>query len=272
MAVENAHEAGLAAISIADHDSVNGVEAAIRAGRRYGVEVIPGVELSSEFEGQELHILGYFIDWRDKWFRDKLLAIQEARVDRAKRILERLRDLNINISYNTVIVIAGGVVGRPHIAQVLLDRNYVRTVQEAFEKYLGISRPAYVGKYPLSPAQAIGMIRRVGGIPALAHPLFTRVDEVLPKLVDQGLQALEVYHSRHDATATGHFEELARKYDLLVVGGSDAHGREVPVGAVRIPYEFVEKLKEELASRGSIELMRTQGRIAEATAVNPNPI
>jgi len=270
-AVEEANMAGLAAISIADHDSVNGIEAAISAGKKYGVEVIPGVELSSEFEGQELHILGYFIDWHDKWLRDKLLTIQEARIDRAKRILDRLRDLNINISYNTVIVIAGGAVGRPHIAQVMLDRNYVRTVQEAFEKYLGISRPAYVRKYPLSPAEAIRMIRRVGGISALAHPMFARTDEVLPELVDKGLQAIEAYHSRHDAAATRHFEELAKKYDLLIVGGSDAHGREVPVGAVRIPYEFVEKLKEELVLREGVELVRTQGRIAEATAANPNP-
>jgi len=270
-AVEEANMAGLAAISIADHDSVNGIEAAIWAGKKYGVEVIPGVELCSEFEGQELHILGYFIDWKDKWLREKLLIIQEARVDRAKRILDRLRDLNINISYNTVIVIAGGAVGRPHIAQAMLDRNYVRTVQEAFEKYLGISRPAYVKRYPLSPAQAIGMIRRVGGISALAHPMFARTDEVLPELVDKGLQAIEAYHSRHDAAATRHFEELAKKYDLLIVGGSDAHGREVPVGAVRIPYEFVEKLKEELVLREGVELVRTQGRIAEATAANPNP-
>jgi len=248
MAVEEANRAGLAAISIADHDSVNAMEAAIWAGKKYGVEVIPGVELSSEFEGRELHILGYFINWQDKQLQDKLLTIQEARVGRAKRILERLRDLNINISYNTIIVIAGGAVGRTHIAQAMLDRNYVRTVQEAFEKYLGISRPAHVRKYPLSPAQAIGMIRRVGGIPALAHPVFARIDEVLPELVDKGLQAIEAYHSKHDATATRHFEQLAKKYDLLIVGGSDAHGKEVPVGAVRIPYEFVEKLKEELAT------------------------
>jgi len=272
-AVEQANIAGLAAISIADHDSVNGIEAAIWAGKKYGVEVIPGVELSSEFEGQELHILGYFIDWHDKWFRDKLLTIQEARIDRAKRILERLRDLNINISYNTVIVIAGGAVGRPHIAQAMLDRNYVRTVQEAFEKYLGISRPAYVGKYPLSPAEAIRMIRRVGGISALAHPMFARTDEVLPELVDKGLQAIEAYHSRHDVAATRHFEQLAKKYDLFIVGGSDAHGREVPVGAVRIPYEFVEKLKEELVSREGVGIeVPALGKIAEITAANPNPI
>ena len=145
-------------------------------------------------------------------------------------------------------VISGGTVGRPHIAQVLLDRGYVRTVQEAFEKYLGIDRPAYVEKYPLSPAEAIRIIQKAGGISALAHPAFVRTDEVLPELVDQGLQAIEVYHSKHDATATGHFEELAKKYDLLIVGGSDAHGKEVPVGAVRISYEFVEKLKDELAT------------------------
>jgi len=248
MAVEEANRAGLATISIADHDSVNGIEVAIWAGKKYGVEVIPGVELSSEFEGRELHILGYFIDWHDKQLQDKLFTIQEARIDRAKRILEKLRGLNINISYNVIIVISGGTVGRPHIAQVLLDRGYVRTVQEAFEKYLGIDRPAYVEKYPLSPAEAIRMIQRVGGISALAHPVFARTDEVLPELVDQGLQAIEAYHSRHDAAATRHFEELAKKYDLLIVGGSDAHGMEVPVGAVRIPYEFVEKLKEEQAT------------------------
>jgi len=248
MAVEQAYKAGLAAISIADHDSVNAMEAAIWAGKKYGIEVIPGVELSSEFEGRELHILGYFIDWHDKQLQEELLTIQEARVDRAKRILEKLRGLNINISHNVIIVIAGGTVGRPHIAQVLLDRGYVRTVQEAFEKYLGIDGPAYVEKYPLSPAQAIRMIQRVGGISALAHPVFARTDEVLPELVDKGLRAIEAYHSKHDATATRHFERLAKKYDLLIVGGSDAHGREVPVGAVKIPYEFVEKLKEEFAT------------------------
>ena len=248
MAVEQAKDAGLAAISIADHDSVSGIEAAIWAGKKHGVEVIPGVELSSGFEGRELHLLGYFVDWRDKKFQDKLLTIQEARVDRAKRILNRLRNLNINISYNVVIVIAGGTVGRPHIAKALLDRGYVRTVQEAFEKYLGIDRPAYVEKYPLSPAEAMRIIHKAGGISALAHPVFSRTDEVLPELVDQGLQAIEVYHSRHDAMATRHFEELAKKYDLLIVGGSDAHGREVPVGAVKIPYELVEKMKEKLSA------------------------
>jgi predicted metal-dependent phosphoesterase TrpH len=249
VAVEQANRAGLTAISIADHDSVAGIDAAIEAGKKHGVEVIPGVELSSGFEGRELHILGYFVDWRDKWLQNKLSAIQEARVDRAKRILEKLRSLDINISYNVTIVIAGGAVGRPKIAQAIFNRGYVQTVQEAFERYLGIDRPAYVEKYPLQPAEAIRIIQKAGGIAALAHPVFAKTDEILPQLVDQGLQAIEVYHSRHDASDTRHFEQLAKKYGLLIVGGSDAHGKEVPVGAVRISYEFVEKMKEELPNQ-----------------------
>jgi hypothetical protein len=251
-AVVHAYRAGLAAISIADHDSVDGIEAATLAGKKYGIEVVPGVELSSEFDGHEIHILGYFVDWRDKRFNDKLLTLQDARTDRAKEMLDKLRNLNINISYNVILIVGGGAVGRPHIAQAMFDRGYVRTVQEAFEKYLNTSRPAYVRKYSLPSTEAIRIIRRAGGIPALAHPVFTKADEILPELVEQGLQAIEAYHSRHNAAATKHYEELAKKYDLHIVGGSDAHGREVPVGAVQIPYEFVKKLKEELVSREGI--------------------
>jgi hypothetical protein len=271
MAVEQAKDAGLAAISIADHDSVSGIEAALWAGKKHGVEVIPGVELSSEFEGRELHILGYFVDWRDRRFQKKLLAMQEARVDRAKTIIDRLRDLNINISYNTVIVIAGGAIGRPHIAKALLDRGYVRTMQEAFEKYLIPGKPAYVEKYQMSPAEAIRMIRRVGGIPVLAHPYFANADEMLPELIEQGLLGIEVYHSRHGAAVVRRYEQLARKYDLLIAGGSDAHGREVPIGAVRIPYELVEKLKEELVAVGGAGIKTPRPRTPKPAAARNNP-
>jgi len=271
MAVEQAKGAGLAAISIADHDSVSGIEVAIWAGKKHGVEVIPGVELSSEFEGRELHLLGYFVDWRDKKFQDKLLAIQEARLDRAKTIIDRLRDLNINISYNTVIVMAGGAIGRPHIAKTLLDRGYVRTMQEAFEKYLIPGKPAYVEKYQMPPAEAIKMIKKVGGIPVLAHPYFANADEMLPELIEQGLRGIEVYHSRHGAAVVRRYEQLARKYDLLIAGGSDAHGREVPIGAVRIPYELVEKLKEGLVAAGGAEVKTPRPRTPKPAAARNNP-
>lgn len=243
-AVRHAQRAGLAAIAIADHDTVEGVEIALGVGKRYGVEIIPGVELSSEVRGADLHFLGYFIDWRKKWFRNKLSQLQEARRDRGRKMIEKLRRLGVEIPYEAVISLNGKVLGRPHIAQVMLDRRYVKTIDEAFDRYLGIGKPAYVKKFLLSPEEAINMIRKLGGVPVLAHPVFARADEMLPKLVEMGLRGIEVYHSSHDAQTTEHYEQVAKKYGLLITGGSDAHGLEVPIGGVRIPYSLVEKLKK----------------------------
>jgi hypothetical protein len=242
-AVKQAQRAGLAAISISDHDSISGIEAGIWAGKKYGVEVVPGVELSSEVWGTDLHFLGYFIDWRKKWFRDKLGQLQEARRDRARKMIEKLRRLGVEISYEAVISLDGKVLGRPHIAQVMLDHRYVKTIDEAFDRYLGMRKPAYVKKFLLSPEEAINMIRKLGGVPVLAHPVFARADEMLPELIEMGLRGIEVYHSSHDAQTTEHYEEVAKKYGLLITGGSDAHGLEVPIGSVRIPYSLVEELK-----------------------------
>lgn len=244
-AVKQAHAAGLAALSIADHDTIGGIEPALEAGKKYGVEVIPGVELCSEVKGSELHFLGYFIDWQNKWFRDKLLVIQDARRDRAKRIVEKLRKLRVDISYDMVTALDGKVLGRPHIARILLDLGYVKTEAEAFNRFLAFGKPAYEKKFPLSPAEAIRMIKRVNGVPVLAHPVFARADDMLPELAELGLCGIEVYHSKHDAQTTKYYEQLAQKHGLLIVGGSDSHGSDIPVGNVRIPYSLVEKLKME---------------------------
>lgn len=246
-AVEQASKAGLAAISVVDHDTVDGIKPAIWAGKKHGVEVIPAIELSSELEGVELHIMGYFIDWRDTWFKNKLLTLQEARVDRAKKIIDKLQRLKINVSFNVVLTIAGGTIGRPHIAQAMLEGGYVQTMDEAFKRYLGSGKPACAEKYPLSSREAIRMIHEIGGISVLAHPKFTK-DELLPQLVEWGLRGIEVYHSAHEPLTTKRYEQLARKYDLLITGGSDSHGREIPIGSVRIPYSFVDELKKELVS------------------------
>lgn len=245
--VEQAKKAGLAAICIVDHDSISAIEPALWAARRHEVEVIPSIELSSQIGDKELHILGYFIDWRAKWFRDKLVELQEGRRERVKKMIEKLSKLGAKIPYNLVISIDGGVIGRPHIAWAMLNRGYIKTQQEAFDKYLAYGKPAYVGKYPLTPAEAIEIIRKVGGVPVLAHPMYARADDMLPELVEQGLRGIEVYHSRHDASTTKHYKQLAKKYGLLITGGSDSHGREVFVGSVRVPYSFIEKLKEEVA-------------------------
>jgi len=244
-AVRQAHIAGLAAVSIADHDSVGGIGPALEAGEKYGVEVIPGVELSSEIKGSELHFLGYFIDWQSKRLKDKLLLFQDVRRDRARRIVEKLRKLGMDISYDMVTALDGKVLGRPHIARLLLDHGYVKTEDEAFNRFLAFGRPAYVEKYQISPAEAIKMIERVNGVSVLAHPVFAHADDMFPELVEFGLRGIEVYHSKHDAQATKYYEQLAQKYGLLIVGGSDSHGSKIPVGNVRIPYSLVEKLKME---------------------------
>mgnify|MGYP001094046577 CR=1 FL=1 len=245
--VEQAKRAGLAAVCIVDHDSIGAVEEALWASQKYEIEVIPSIELSSQLGDKEFHILGYFVDWRAKWFRDKLAELQEDRRERVKKMIDRLAGLGVKIPYNLVISIDGGVIGRPHIALAMLDRGYVKTFQEAFDKYIGHGKPAYVGSYPLTPAEALKIIHRAGGVPVLAHPLFARSDDMLPELVEQGLRGLEVYHSKHDASTTKHYKQLAEKYGLLITGGSDSHGREVSVGSVLVPYSFVENLKKEVA-------------------------
>lgn len=245
-AVRQAGEVGLAAIGIVDHDSVNGIEAAFEAGKKCEVEVIPGVELSAYLDDSELHILGYFIDWRDERFRATLQKFIEVRLNRAKQMVEKLRGLGLDISYEDVLVEAGdGVVGRPHVARALTKRGYVESTDRAFELYIDAGGPAYVDKYRLSSAEAIEMIQRVGGVPVLAHPLYVFREEMLPELLKQGLGGIEVYHTKHDILATRRFEDLARRHNLLVTGGSDSHGFDVPIGTVRVPYELVEKLKAE---------------------------
>lgn len=247
-AIKSAHRSGLGAIAIADHDTVDGVETAIWEGKRYNIEIIPAVELSCGFNKHEIHMLGYYIDWQSEWLRKKLSVFQEVRRERARKMIEKLRELGVYTPYNLIIALNGGVIGRPHIARAMIERGYVKTMDEAFEKYLRIGRPAYVEKYPLTPVEAIRLIRKAGGLPVLAHPVYAHCDDIIPKLVEAGLGGIEVYHTKHDPATSRYYRELARKYGLLMTGGSDSHGEEdVPVGNVRVPYSLVEKIKRRLA-------------------------
>jgi hypothetical protein len=245
-AVKLAKEAGLVAVGVADHDSIDGLEAALEAGKRYGIEVIPGVELSAEAEATEVHIIGYYIDWRDRQLRKRLRKFQEFRKDRARRIVDKLRELGVDLTYEEVLAVAGGeVIGRPHVAQVLVKRGYVQNPDEAFDRYLGSGKPAYVKKFELSPAEAIRMIERIGGIPVLAHPKFGGED-MLSELVSHGLRGIEVYHSQHGPSEISRYKRLAREHNLLATGGTNSHGFDVAIGSVRVPYKLVEMLKEQL--------------------------
>lgn len=244
-----AKEAGLAAVGIADHDSVDGIGAAFEVNEKYGVEVIPGIELSSEHGETEVHILGYFLDWTDGRFQALLDTIQKVRLWRAEVMVGKLQNLDINISFDEVLAEAkGGSIGRPHLARVMLRHGYVKTTDEAFERYLRYGCPAYVGKYEMRMDEAIKLIRRLRGIPVLAHPVFSKVDNSLPDLVKIGLRGIEAYHSRHDQATSKHYVELAQEYGLIVTGGSDNHGPEDPIGCVRVSYDAVKQLKAERKS------------------------
>jgi hypothetical protein len=245
-----AKEAGLAAVGICDHDTIEGIKGAMEFEDKYGVEVIPGIEMSSELGNTEVHILGYFFDWKSVQFRALLKTIQEVRTWRAEIIVAKLQKLGFNIHFSEVLAEAGGgTIGRPHIARLLLKYGYVKDQQEAFEKYLKFGGPAYVGKYEMYPEQAIEQIKKMYGVPVLAHMKFSEMSESdFERLIKAGLKGLEVYHARHNEEEREKFLKIAQKYKLIITGGSDSHGPEDPIGCAKVPYEYVQQLKAEKKS------------------------
>ncbi|MBL7085312.1 MAG: PHP domain-containing protein [Candidatus Omnitrophica bacterium] len=250
--VKEAQEKGLSCIAITDHDEVSGIEPAIKEGKNLGIEVIPGVELSAEINDYEIHILGYFIDWQAQWFRDKLRQICEVRRKRALAIIERLRTKGINLDSDKVLDAAtSGSVGRLHIARMLEEQGYVSSIQEAFNKYIGNGRACYVKKFKLTPSEAINMISRIKGLAVLAHPYSIGNDELIPELAQLGLRGIEVYYPEQHRATSEHYKNLAKKYGLLITGGSDYHGLckdRLTLGEIKVPYILVEALKREVTA------------------------
>ncbi|MEW6222386.1 MAG: PHP domain-containing protein [Candidatus Hadarchaeota archaeon] len=246
-AVKLAKEMGLAAIAIVDHDTVEGVPEAVEAGKAYGVEVIPGVEITFEEEGVEAHIIGYFIDWRHPALLSEISRSQVSRAWRIKGTIEKLQEMGVRITYNDVVKIAGdaAVMGRTHIAEALVKSGAVKSIGEAFSRYLAPRKPAYVPKYQLPVGELIGLVTRAGGVTALAHPKFGGAESILPELVKSGLAGLEVYHPYHEPADVRKFQGLAKKYGLVEVGGTDSEAKRSPVGTITVPYKAVESLKSE---------------------------
>ncbi|MFZ5448069.1 MAG: PHP domain-containing protein [Thermodesulfobacteriota bacterium] len=255
--VRLAKKGGLVAMALTDHDTVDGLPEAVAAGETYGVEVIPGVEISAVCPGGTMHILGLFVDYHNGLLDSRLAVLKQARLDRNPRIIAKLNDLGIPISLARVEEISGGgQVGRPHIARALMELGVVRDLQEAFDKYLGWHRPAYVSKFRFPPDQALAMIREAKGIPVLAHPFtlnlgseFALKNRIM-ELKDLGLAGLEVYYSEHTPEQEALYLKLARELDLLVTGGSDFHGLnkpEITLGSMasqkNLTYDLVEALK-----------------------------
>jgi len=246
--VRRAVAIGLKTISITDHDTIAGVEETIRLAEAYSLEVVSGVELSASDGSSDIHILGYFFDYSDPALAEELVRFRSARLERAKKMLEKLKEMNIDLPVEKVLDIANrGAVGRPHIAGALLDMGYVDTFEDAFRKYIGHHSPAYVPKLRLEPARAFELIRKSGGVAAMAHPGTVQRDDLIPGFVEQGMQALEVWHPQHDRGSVRYYLELAKRYGLAVTGGSDTHGARAGnsvVGSERVPASVVDGLRE----------------------------
>ncbi|HAY23264.1 MAG TPA: phosphoesterase [Desulfobacterales bacterium] len=261
--VIKAKSRGLQAIALTDHDTVDGLEEALAAGKEVGLEVIPGIEISAEHEPGSMHILGYFIDFRNRRLAERLQVLQRARAERNPQIIAKLRRLGIDITLEEVAAVSGsGQMGRPHIARVLLNKGYVADLHEAFERYIGNSGPAYVRKFRFPPREAIGLINDSGGVASLAHPFTLQYSSIqhfkmiLGQLRDWGLVGLEVYYPEHSADMQETFIRLAEEWGLLCTGGSDFHGANKPgieLGQVRqqrfMTYKLVEKLKAKLGRK-----------------------
>ena len=246
--IEQAHTNGISCIAITDHDTVDGVQPTIEEAKRHSIEVISGIELSSEINGKDVHVLGYLFDCKDKEFADKVKIIQGVRIERMREMIEKLKVLNIdNITLEEVCNLAeSDSVGRPHLATKLVEKGWVNNIQTAFNKYLADEAPAFVSKFKQTPSEAIAMIRKAGGIAVLAHPMLTKVDELIPSFVKAGLGGIEAYYPNTTDTVKNFYEGLAKKHGLAVTGGSDAHGdakKYTYIGKKTIPYELVEQLK-----------------------------
>ncbi|MED4785255.1 PHP domain-containing protein [Brevibacillus choshinensis] len=257
--VRLAKEAGLTAVAITDHDTVAGVPAALEAGAELGLEVIPGVEVSSVGRGQDIHVLGYFVPYEDAAFQERLVGLRETRHERNQLLIARLQELGIPITLENVYRRKQGTtdknIGRPHIAEELMELGVVASINEAFEKYLGKEGAAYVNPPRISPQEAITLIKEAGGAAVLAHPGLYDADDLVQELIAFGLDGIEVNHPDNDAEQRARYTAWANKHGLVMTGGSDFHGwrGEEPfhamLGTHTAPMEAVERLRQVAAKR-----------------------
>ena len=242
--VEIALKRNLQAIAITDHDTVDGIEPAKDAAKVIaGFKIVPGIEINAFLAHQEIHILGYYIDHRDKSLSRDLAVLQRQREERALEIVDKLVTLGLELDYSQVLSKAtGSSVGRPHIAEVLVDKGYVESIPDAFQRYLNAGAPAYVPRKKLSPYDAIDIIKGYKGIPIIAHPGLMKDITILDSLIDCGLRGIEAHHIKHSVEQTKYFNELAKTNNLIVTGGSDSHDS-LTIGHTVAPKGAIDALK-----------------------------
>ena len=251
-------EQGLQTISITDHDSTEGLAEAYEAAKEFPhLRIIPGIEMSADLPGNEVHVLGYFLDYHDVEFQATLTEFRRGRVDRARIMVEKLDALGMHVDWDRVQHFAGdGSVGRPHIALALVEAGFFKEPKEAFEEYLGNDGLAYYDRPKLNPIESVEMIKRVGGVPVLAHPTFMNdMESGITDLKKVGLVGMEVYYAQYDDDTVRHLARLAKEYDLIPCGGSDYHGLgnsgEPLPGTLGPPEEAIQLLEDAAAKAKS---------------------
>lgn len=255
--VREAAGRGLTHIALADHDSVDGIVPALAAARDFpGLTVIPAIELSTDVKGGEVHILGYFIDFRDEGLAATLIRLRNSRRERARKMVARLADLGVVVEWQRVQEIAGdGAIGRPHVAQAVVEGGYVSSSREAFDRYIGRGGPAYVEREKITPVEAVIIILAARGLPVLAHPFTAQgIEELVAGLREAGLAGIEAYYVDYSAAEVGQLVDLAARYDLITTGGSDFHGPgssvETVMGEAPVPLAAAEHLIALAGERG----------------------
>ncbi|MGA2279374.1 MAG: PHP domain-containing protein [Verrucomicrobiota bacterium] len=244
---------GFAALALTDHDSVEGCARMAAACGAAGIEFITGTELTAERNDTEVHLLGYFLDTQNERLLAELARFQAVRQDRIREMVARLNGLNLPLEAETVFALANcKSPGRPHVARAMVQAGLVKNLDEAFARFLKKNRPAWVPKAKMSALEGVELIHRAGGLAVMAHPGLNRTDEIIPALVEAGLDGIECFHTKHSTAMAERYLQIADKFHLLVTGGSDCHGfsKNKPlIGTVKLPYEHVEKLKSKAGSR-----------------------
>jgi 3',5'-nucleoside bisphosphate phosphatase len=247
-----AHQHGVRVMALTDHDTTAGLNDMAQALSRYPeISLIPGVELSTDIPGSEIHILGYFMDVDDQRFQQELSRFRDGRLGRGQEMVRKLRDLGMDITWERVQEIAGDAsVGRPHVAQALLEKGYIKTIAEAFDRFIGRDGPAYAERDKLTPEQAIELIRSAGGLAFFAHPSYTKdIESVIPGMKQAGLTGMEVYYRSYPPETVEWLRTVAERYELMPLGGSDFHGLgnegDREIGDIPLPQQAIDRFLNE---------------------------
>jgi len=257
-----AKEKNLLAFALTDHDMIDGIEEAVKTGKEQNIEVIPGIELAAEYKDREIHILGLFIDYTDPYFINKLKFIQNGRKERNKKILDKLKNMGMNITQKDLDMISGkDLITRAHFGKIIYEKGYARTLDEAFKLYLTPGKPGYVKREVYSPKKCIELIHKAKGVAVLAHPTLYNLSndelEYLIRLLSQeGLDGIEGIYSLFSKEQENKIRSLAHKFNLLITGGSDFHGSNkknldlgVGRGNLKIPYEILDEIKKYIKNK-----------------------